>query len=58
MTTTTNTAVFTTRKPNIIERIAGYFQRRKFERQFAKAKAERAKLHEDIIAERRTILNN
>lgn len=58
MTTTTNTAVFTTRKPTIIERIAGYFQRRKFERQFAKAKAERAKLHEDIIAERRTILNN
>lgn len=58
MTTTTNTAVFTTRKPNIIERIAGYFQRRKFEREFAKAKAERTKLHEDIIAERRTILNN
>jgi hypothetical protein len=58
MTTTTNTAVFATRKPTIIERIAGYFQRRKFERQFAKAKAERAKLHEDIIAERRIILNN
>lgn len=56
--TTTSTTIFTTRKPNIIERIAGYFQRRKFEREFAKAKAERAKLHEDIIAERRTILNN
>lgn len=58
MTTTTNTTIFTTRKPTIIERIAGYFQRRKFEREFAKAKAERAKLHEQIIAERRTILNN
>lgn len=56
MTTTTNTAVFTTRKPTIIECIAGYFQRRKFEREFAKAKAERAKLHEQIIAERQSVV--
>lgn len=54
MSTTTNTAVFTTRKPNIIERIIGYFQRRRFEREFAQAKEGRAKLHKEIIAERRT----
>lgn len=55
MPTTTNTIIFTTRKPNIIERIIGYFQLRKFEREFSKAKAVRAKLHEEIIAERRTL---
>lgn len=55
MSTTTNPIIFTTRKPSIIERIIGYFQRRKFERQYAKAKAERAKLHEEIISERRTL---
>lgn len=53
MTTTTNTAVFTTRKPTIIDRIIGYFQLRKFEREFAKSKAERVKIHEEIIAEKK-----
>lgn len=55
-TTTTTTTIFATRKPTIIERISGYFQRRKYMRQFAKAEAERAKFHEQMIAERRAIV--
>lgn len=40
MATTTNSAVFTTRKPTIIERIAGYFQRKRLERKIAKRQEE------------------
>lgn len=54
----TMTQKFETRKPTIVERIVGYFKIRHFNRQFAKAKAERAKLHEQMIATRVITLNN
>ena len=52
------TKIFETRKPTIVERIVGYFKIRHFNRQFTKAKAERAKLHEQMIAARVITLNN
>jgi hypothetical protein len=52
------TQKFETRKPTIVERIVGYFKIRYFNRTFAKAKAERAKLHEQMIAARVITLNS
>ena len=53
---TTTTTIFATRKPTIIERIHGYFQARKFNKQFARDKSERAKLHKQMIAERQSVV--
>lgn len=57
-TSMTMTQKFETRKPTIVERIVGYFKIRHFNRQFAKAKAERAEIHEQMIATRVITLNN
>lgn len=46
---------FTTRKPNIIDRIKGYFQRRKYMRQWKREEAERYAVMEELRVERRAL---
>ena len=48
--------VFTTRKPNIVDRIRGYFQRKRYMRKFAKEQAKRYAVWLDLKAERRAAL--
>lgn len=46
---------FTTRKPNIIDRIKGYFQRRKYMRRWEREQAERYAVMAELRVERRAL---
>lgn len=46
---------FTTRKPTIIDRIKGYFQRRKYMRRWKREQAERYAVMEELRVERRAL---
>ena len=46
---------FTTRKPTIIDRIKGYFQRRKYMRRWKREQAERYAAYAELRAERRAL---
>ena len=47
--------VFTTRKPNIVDRIRGYFQRQRYMRKFRKESAIRCAEYSAMMAERRVL---